>query len=60
MEKRMLITGAGIAGLSTGYAQMNGYKTTISNAHDPGTVHCLKRRYTFDISMHNFVGFCEP
>jgi phytoene dehydrogenase-like protein len=34
MEKRMVIVGAGIAGLSTDcYALMNGYKTTIFEMH---------------------------
>lgn len=36
--KKMIIIGAGIAGLSAGcYAQMNGYQTTIFEMHDkPG------------------------
>src|SRR5512139_1367624 len=60
MEKRMVIIGAGIAGLSTGcYAQMNGYKTTIFEMHTiPGGLCTAWKRkgYTFDISMHNFIG----
>ncbi len=60
MEKRMVIIGAGIAGLSTGiYALMNGYKTTICEMHDiPGGLCTAWKRkgYTFDISMHMLVG----
>ena len=60
MGKRMLIIGAEIAGLSTGcYAQMNGYKTSIFEMHTiPGGLCTAWKRkgYTFDISMHNFVG----
>ncbi len=60
MKKRMVIIGAGIAGLSTGcYAQMNGYKTTIFEMHTiPGGLCTAWKRkgYTFDISMHNFIG----
>jgi phytoene dehydrogenase-like protein len=60
MEKRMVIIGAGIAGLSTGcYAFMNGYKTTIFEMHTiPGGL-CTawnRKGYTFDISMHILVG----
>jgi phytoene dehydrogenase-like protein len=60
MEKRMVIVGAGIAGLSTGcYALMNGYKTTILEMHTtPGGLCAAWKRkgYTFDISMHMLVG----
>ncbi len=60
MEKRMVIIGAGIAGLSTGcYALMNGYKTTIFEMHTvPGGLCTAWKRkgYTFDISMHILVG----
>ncbi len=60
MERRMVIVGAGIAGLSTGcYALMNGYKTTIFEMHTlPGGLCTAWKRkgYTFDISMHIFVG----
>ena len=60
MEKRMVIIGAGIAGLSTGcYARMNGYKTTIfeMNAIPGGLCAAWSRKgYTFDISMHMLVG----
>jgi phytoene dehydrogenase-like protein len=60
MEKRMVIVGAGIAGLSTGcYALMNGYRATIFEMHaiPGGLCTAWKRKgYTFDISMHNFLG----
>lgn len=60
MKKRMVIVGAGIAGLSTGcYALMNGYKTTIFEMHSiPGGLCAAWNRkgYTFDISMHILVG----
>jgi phytoene dehydrogenase-like protein len=60
MEKRMVIVGAGIAGLSTGcYAQMNGFETTILEMHTiPGGLCTAWKRkgYTFDISMHVLVG----
>ncbi|HUJ18123.1 MAG TPA: NAD(P)/FAD-dependent oxidoreductase [Nitrospirota bacterium] len=60
MEKRMVIIGAGIAGLSTGcYARMNGYETTMFEMHTiPGGLCTAWKRkgYTFDISMHNLLG----
>src|SRR5512139_974503 len=60
MEKRMVIIGAGIAGLTTGcYALRNGYKTTILEMHTTpgGLCTAWKRKgYTFDISMHMLVG----
>lgn len=60
MAKRIVIVGAGIAGLSTGcYAQMNGFKTTILEMHTiPGGLCTAWKRkgYTFDISMHMLVG----
>jgi len=56
MQKTMIIVGAGISGLSTGcYAQMNGYKTTIFEAHNvPGGLCAAwtRKGYTFDVSMH--------
>ncbi len=60
MEQRMVIVGAGIAGLSTGcYARMNGYRTVIHETHTiPGGL-CtawMRAGYTFDISMHMLVG----
>jgi phytoene dehydrogenase-like protein len=60
MGKSMIIIGSGIAGLSTGcYAQMNGYQSTIFEMHTiPGGLCTAWKRegYTFDISMHNFIG----
>jgi phytoene dehydrogenase-like protein len=60
MEKRMVIVGAGIAGLATGcYARMNGYETTIFEMHKiPGGLCTAWKRkgYTFDISMHMLTG----
>lgn len=60
MEKRMVIIGAGIAGLTTGcYALMNGYKTTIFEMHTVAGGLCAawkRQGYTFDISMHTFFG----
>lgn len=60
VQKEMIIIGAGIAGLATGcYGQMNGYKTTIFEAHDlPGGVCTAWKRkgYTFDGCIHWLVG----
>lgn len=60
MEKKIVIVGAGIAGLSAGiYARMNGYHTAIYEMHDiPGGL-CTaweRKGYTFDISMHMLSG----
>lgn len=60
MEKKIIIVGAGIAGLSAGcYARMNGYPTTIFEMHNiPGGLCTAWKRegYTFDISMHMLTG----
>lgn len=60
MEKKIIIVGAGIAGLTAGcYAQMNGFKTTILEMHNiPGGLCTAWKRkgYTFDISMHMLTG----
>ena len=60
MEKKVVIVGGGIAGISTGcYARMNGYKTTIFEMHNiPGGLCTAWKRkgYTFDISMHMLTG----
>jgi len=60
MEKKLIIVGAGIAGLSAGiYARMNGYRTTILEMHTlPGGLCTAWKRkgYTFDISMHMLTG----
>jgi phytoene dehydrogenase-like protein len=59
-EKKIIIVGAGIAGLSAGlYARMNGYKTSIFEMHDiPGGLCAAwtRKGYTFDISMHMLMG----
>jgi phytoene dehydrogenase-like protein len=60
MKKDVIIVGAGIAGLTTGYyAQLNGYQSTIyeMNKIPGGLCTAWKRKgYTFDISMHMLVG----
>ncbi|MBN1848842.1 MAG: NAD(P)/FAD-dependent oxidoreductase [Deltaproteobacteria bacterium] len=60
MEKKIIIVGAGIAGLSTGcYSRMNGFQTTIFEMHNiPGGLCTAWKRkgYTFDISMHMLNG----
>lgn len=60
MEKRIIIVGAGIAGLSAGYyARCNGFQTDIFEMHTiPGGL-CTaweRKGYTFDISMHMVTG----
>ena len=60
MSKQMIIVGAGISGLSTGfYAQLNGFRTRIFEMHDvPGGLCAAWKRkgYKFDISMHLVMG----
>lgn len=60
MSKSMIIIGGGIAGLATGcYAQMNGYKSTIFEAHhlSGGVCTAWKRKdYLFDGCLHWLVG----
>jgi len=58
--KKIIIIGAGIAGLSAGcYAQMNGYKTQIFELHDkPGGL-CTswtRKGYTFDGCIEWLIG----
>ena len=59
-QKSIIIIGAGIAGLSAGcYAQMNGYNTTIFEAHDKrgGLCTAWKRNgYTIDGCIHHLAG----
>ena len=60
MEKKILIIGAGIAGLSAGcYGRMNGYDTAIFEMHSaPGGV-CtgwVRKGYTFDGCLHWLTG----
>jgi len=60
MPKKILIIGAGIAGLSAGcYARMNGYEAEIYEMHDKpgGLCTSWKRRgYTFDGCLHWLTG----
>lgn len=59
-RKKIIIIGAGIAGLSAGcYAQMNGYDTLILEMADrPGGVCTSWKRkgYIFDYCIHNLAG----
>jgi phytoene dehydrogenase-like protein len=60
MDKRILIVGAGISGLSAGiYARFNGYPVSIFEMHGiPGGL-CTaweRKGYRFDISMHMLTG----
>ena len=59
-KKKIIIIGAGIAGLSAGcYAQMNGYDTTILEMHDKpgGLCTAWKRKgYTIDFCIHHTAG----
>jgi len=56
MGKKMVIVGAGIAGLSTGfYARLNGFETLILERDKvPGGLCAAwtRKGYTFDMSMH--------
>ena len=58
--KKIIVIGAGIAGLSAGcYAQMNGYKTRIFELHDrPGGLCTAWKRkgYTFDGCIEWLIG----
>jgi phytoene dehydrogenase-like protein len=59
-DKKVIIIGAGISGLSAGsYLQMNGYDTEIFELHDiPGGL-CTaweRKGYTFDFCIHWLVG----
>lgn len=60
MEKKVIIVGGGIAGLSAGcYARMNGFSTSIYEMHSiPGGL-CTaweRKGYRFDLSMHFLTG----
>lgn len=60
MGKKVIIVGAGIAGLSAGnYAQRNGFSSEIFEMHDiPGGL-CTaweRKGYKWDISMHMLTG----
>jgi phytoene dehydrogenase-like protein len=60
MTKKLIIIGAGVAGLSTGcYARMNGYDAAIFELHNKpgGLCTSWKRKdYTFDYCIHNLAG----
>lgn len=60
MEKKIIVVGAGIAGLAAGcYARMNGFKTSIFEMHSiPGGLCTAWERsgYKFDLSMHFLTG----
>ncbi len=63
MEKKVLIVGGGIAGLSAGcYARMNGFNTSVFEMHSiPGGL-CTaweRKGYRFDLSMHFLTGSCS-
>ena len=63
MQKKVLIIGAGIAGLAAGcYGQMNGYDTEIFELHDlPGGL-CTaweRKDYVFDGCIHYLFGSGE-
>jgi phytoene dehydrogenase-like protein len=59
-NKRLIIIGAGIAGLSAGcYARMNGYDVDIYEMHDKAGGMCTswaRKGYTFDYCIHNLAG----
>lgn len=62
-KKKIIVIGAGIAGLATGcYAKMNGYETTIYEMDTkPGGV-CTswnRKGFTFDYCIHNLAGSGE-
>ncbi len=60
MEKKILIIGAGIAGLSAGcYGRMNGYDTEIFEMHTVAGGVCagwVRKGYTFDGCLHWLTG----
>ncbi len=60
MRKSVIIVGAGISGLTAGfYSQLNGFKTTIFEAHkSPGGLCAAWTRdgYNFDVSMQMVMG----
>jgi len=60
MKKKIVIIGAGIAGLSAGcYAQMNGYDTEIFEMHNISGGLCTawkRKEYVFDGCIHFLIG----
>lgn len=59
-NKKLIIIGAGIAGLSAGcYARVNGYDVDIYEMHDKAGGMCTswtRKGYTFDYCIHNLAG----
>jgi phytoene dehydrogenase-like protein len=59
-EKKLIIIGAGVAGLATGYyASKNGYTVEIFEKHDKPGGMCTswkRKDYIFDYCMHNLAG----
>jgi len=62
-NKRIIIIGAGIAGLSAGcYAQMSGFETQIFEMHNIPGGQCTawkRKGFTFDGCIHHLAG-CKP
>jgi len=60
MEKKVIIIGGGVAGLSAGiYGQLNGYHTEILEMHSLPGGQCTawkRKGYTFDYCIHWLVG----
>lgn len=60
MEKKVIIIGGGVAGLSSGiYGQLNGYSTEILEMHSLPGGQCTawkRKAYTFDYCIHWLVG----
>lgn len=60
MQKKVIIIGGGVAGLSTGiYGQLNGYETEILESHSLPGGQCTawkRKDYTFDYCIHWLVG----
>jgi phytoene dehydrogenase-like protein len=60
MEKKIIIIGGGVAGLSAGiYGQMNGFETEIYEMHSITGGQCTawdRRGYRFDFCLHWLVG----
>ena len=60
-QKKVVIIGAGLAGLSTGiYARLNGYETHIfEHGNQPGGVSATWKRkgFTIDGGVHFYMGY---
>jgi len=63
MAKSIIIIGAGMGGMAAGiYGQMNGYQTSIFEAHYQPGGQCAswkRKGYTFDVCIHHLMG-CSP